>query len=591
MPSTTTVSISGHTTASNPRPHILYTVKVNDNGNEIISHRRYSEFVTLFNVLKAPFQLPPKRLLVTYFIPSAWVDDALIAERKAGLAEFLNNLLSSDEYKNHSSLSQFLHGEETVEIPGRHNFDLEDALPSTLPRKAALNLAASRPTAAAIAAFANQASATSTNSDEVARVASTMISAAYYPGWSSGSNPPENLNFSKFDILFYAFVMPNSSSGINWDGGDKDVLRRLVAAARKSGYGTKIVLSVGGWSGCYWFSQACSTSSNRTKLHNALMEVVNTYGLDGIDLDWEYPNSPGAGNPYSANDSANYLTFMKLLRNSLGPCKIVSSAVAHLPWLGSNGKPLASVTDFASVMDYICIMNYDVWGSSGTPGPNAPLGNLCGTSKQPHASAQAALAQWKAAGFPASKQLLGLALYGWVSQSSKTVLNGAFMPSDNMVLLTKTEATPSDGKGDITFLNGAHPRAKDGSIAQSASVNTSTAEGDGEGEIVVQAADLRKWWGQQIPFKTLVSSGALVKKSDGTYGQGSGFTMGWDNCSNTPFLFNTSQQTVISYDDTWSLTDKAKFARDSGMAGCFTWSLDQDDGLTLQNAIRKALGK
>lgn len=66
--------------------------------------------------------------------------------------------------------------------------------------------------------------------------------------------------------------------------------------------------------------------------------------------------------------------------------------------------------------------------------------------------------------------------------------------------------------------------------------------------------------------------------------------MGWDNCSDTPYLFNVGQKTVVTYDDTWSLTDKAKFAKQSGMAGCFTWSLDQDDGLTLHNAIRKALG-
>jgi chitinase len=62
--------------------------------------------------------------------------------------------------------------------------------------------------------------------------------------------------------------------------------------------------------------------------------------------------------------------------------------------------------------------------------------------------------------------------------------------------------------------------------------------------------------------------------------------------------------------DTWSLGDKAKFAKSSGMAGCCTWSLDQvsvtrllllfahllmlvlhqDDGFTLQDAIRAGLG-
>jgi hypothetical protein len=41
------------------------------------------------------------------------------------------------------------------------------------------------------------------------------------------------------------------------------------------------------------------------------------------------------------------------------------------------------------------------------------------------------------------------------------------------------------------------------------------------------------------------------------------------------FLFNTSRKTVVTYDDTYSLGDKAAFAKSNGMAGCFTWSLDQ----------------
>ena len=41
------------------------------------------------------------------------------------------------------------------------------------------------------------------------------------------------------------------------------------------------------------------------------------------------------------------------------------------------------------------------------------------------------------------------------------------------------------------------------------------------------------------------------------------------------FLFDVARQTVVTYDDTYSLGDKAAFAKQSGMAGCFTWSLDQ----------------
>ncbi|KAF5376668.1 hypothetical protein D9615_007899 [Tricholomella constricta] len=599
------ITINNHTTASFPRPHILYTVQVTLDGKQSVVPRRYSEFIALHGIrpsylvaqmdahhdyhdyiatLKDPFTLPPKRLLSTSFIPSAWVDDTLIAERKAGLTEYLSDLLKSADYKNAPVLLDFLTADDARVSP---RFDVEDAIPSTLSRKTALNL--------------------DIDSGGEVDAAATPIAAAYYVDWAAGSFPPETLNFSKFDILFFAFATPNSSSTLSFGSGSQAILKRLATAAHKSGKGTKVVLSIGGWGGCKYFSSSCSTSANRTKLVNSIKSTISANGLDGIDLDWEYPNSPGAGQPFSSADSANLLSLLKSLRSALGSSKIISAAVPHLPWLGSNGSPLKDVSAYAAQMTYANIMNYDVWGASSSPGPNAPLGNLCGTSKQPKASAQAGLAQWKAAGFPASKLLLGLPLYGYVSQSTKNVLTGSLLPSSDMLLLQQTELpsvtestvdgpvefpptdsqpTPesddsdeakpellaSESERDIHFLNGSHARSKE--------VNAVAAN-----------ANLTSWWGQQIPFSAIVKSGALVKGSDGNYRQGGGFTMGWDDCSDTPFLFNTAQRTVVTYDDTWSLADKARFAKQNGMAGCFTWSLNQDDGLTLQNVIRKNLGK
>ncbi|KAJ3568688.1 hypothetical protein NP233_g5552 [Leucocoprinus birnbaumii] len=555
------VTISTHTTSSIPRPHILYNVEVAKDGKETIVSRRYSEFEALHKALKDPFVLPPKRLLATTFVPSAWVDDSLIAERKTGLATYISELLSAAEFAASPVLEQFLSPDGDTNAT---RFNPEDAVPSTLSRKAAMNLLET--------------------GNEVEAQA-TIIAAAYYPDWSADSNPPEKIDFSKFDILFFAFATPNSSSTLTWDSGSQSILQRLVSAKNKSGKSTKIVLSVGGWGGSKYFSQACSSSANRTKFVNAMASAVKQYGLDGIDIDWEYPNSEGAGNPHSSADAANLLSLFKSMRSALPSPKLISAAVPHLPWLGSNGKPLTDVSAYAAVMDYVNIMNYDVWGASSTPGPNAPLGNLCGTSTQPQASAQAALAQWKKAGFPASKQLLGLPLYGYVSESSKTTLTGSLMPSSDMVLLAKPE--DATGAKPVEFVNGAHVRSK-----LTLNADARNAKAAAEGEVTIQA-NLQSWYGQQIPFNEIVKSGALVKKSDGTYGQGGGFTMAWDNCSDTPFLYNTSQKTVVTYDDTWSLGDKASFAKSNGMAGCFTWSLDQpkDDGVTLQNVIRKSLGK
>ncbi|PIL37606.1 hypothetical protein GSI_01300 [Ganoderma sinense ZZ0214-1] len=544
-------SVVGHTTASSPRPHILYTIEVKTtDGKTSTALKRYSEFVALHDTLNDPGSLPPKRILATTFIPSAWLDDTLIEERKAGLSAYLTGLVESPQFRAHKFLVEFL----TSSAPkaSARDFNLEDALPSTLSRKAALAV------------------------QPVLSAEATPIAAAYYPDWASDSNPPASLDFSKFDILLFAFATPNSSSGISWDDGATSTLKTLVSAAHNSGQGTKVVLSIGGWGGSYWFSQAMSTSANRTTFVNACVSAVNTYSLDGIDIDWEYPNESGAGNPYSSADAANLLSFFQSLRTALGSSKIISAAVTQLPWTGSNGSPLTNVSAYASVMTYANIMNYDVWGASSSPGPNAPLGNLCGTSSLPQYSAQAALPQWTAAGFPASKLVLGLPLYGYYKEQVLGLpARGLKCPLPGVL-----EDGAEEGEGEEpNALHGNHERRREGK--------------EKEKEVTAEAAagDLSAYFGQQIPFNQIVALGALVKSSAGTYGGANGYTMAWDDCSDTPFLYNTSRKTVVTYDDTWSLGDKALFAKQNGMAGCFTWSLDQDDGYTLQNVIRSNLGK
>ncbi|KAI0684997.1 glycoside hydrolase superfamily [Cytidiella melzeri] len=313
----------------------------------------------------------------------------------------------------------------------------------------------------------------------------------------------------------------------------------------------------------------------------------------GIDIDWEYPNSEGAGNLHTTADSANLLTFLTSLRLALGSSKIISAAVTQEPFLGANGSPLTNVASYAAQLTYINIMNYDVWGASSTPGPNAPLGNSCGTSQQPQASAEAAFAQWTAAGFPANKMLLGLPLYGYVSESTATTLTGIAIPppgfnvqkyKERLLGLPTRNPVPmcplvwEAFKEKPNFLEGKHNRTKQ----KQKTIEVEAGNGD-----------LSSYYGQQIAFNQIVALGALTKTSSGTYMQANGYTEGWDDCSDTPFLFNTSRRTVVTYNDTYFLNNKAAYAKQVGMASTMTWLLDQPqaNGYTLQTVIRKALGK
>ena len=125
------------------------------------------QFVDLHNTLKDEYQLPPKRILTTIFVPSAWIDDKLIAERKAGLTTYLSNILSNAEYRKNAAVKEFLTSSSPT--TSAVSFDLEDALPSTLSRAKALQLKAEALKGTVETQAAN----------------ATLIAASYYPGWQS----------------------------------------------------------------------------------------------------------------------------------------------------------------------------------------------------------------------------------------------------------------------------------------------------------------------------------------------------------------------------------------------------------------------
>ena len=79
---------------------------------------------------------------------------------------------------------------------------------------------------------------------------------------------------------------------------------------------------------------------------------------------WEYPGNQGIGcNVISPNDTANFLEFLKELRQDPTGQKLVLTAAAPIsPWRGADGNPSADVSEFAKLLDYVAIMNYDISG-------------------------------------------------------------------------------------------------------------------------------------------------------------------------------------------------------------------------------------
>ncbi|PCH41122.1 glycoside hydrolase family 18 protein [Wolfiporia cocos MD-104 SS10] len=398
---------------------------------------------------------------------------------------------------------------------------------------------------------------------------------AYYPDWAAPAYPPEKIDFARFDWIDYAFAVPDAQYNLTWDGSADGggLLARLVDAAHRAG--TKVKLSVGGWTGSQYFSPAVADDASRQTFVQNILAVYEQYGLDGIDIDWEYPGQAGdAGNAVDPRDTANFLAFLQQLRAALPQGAALSAAAQTVAFADADGAPAHDVSAFAAVLDWVLIMNYDAFGSSASPGPNAPLDDACGNSTQPAQNAAAALAAWTAAGVPAAQLVLGVPSYGYVSRSDATRLRTRAPPAGAQIYATSEDGSTDAGQMQFRGLVAQ-------GILQYAPLGENGTDGAGSagaGNGTDSGAP---------PTRVEIPGGELQS----LYAGWSGFERCWDACSSTPFLRSEGAEQVVTYDDPLSLGLKAAFAREQGMRGVNLFDVSGDtDQWDLTDGCRTGLG-
>jgi chitinase len=99
----------------------------------------------------------------------------------------------------------------------------------------------------------------------------------------------------------------------------------ILQALKDDNAGLETWISVGGWSFTdpgptrNAFSVMTSTADNRKKFISGLINFMEHYGFDGVDLDWEYPQADDRGGVTA--DKANYVALAKDLRAAFGKSK------------------------------------------------------------------------------------------------------------------------------------------------------------------------------------------------------------------------------------------------------------------------------
>ncbi|KFY45487.1 hypothetical protein V494_00922 [Pseudogymnoascus sp. VKM F-4513 (FW-928)] len=181
----------------------------------------------------------------------------------------------------------------------------------------------------------------------------------------------------------------------------------------------KRIISFGGWvfsaeaPNYPIFRNAVSTAANREKLATNLVKYVVDNGLDGLDIDWEYPSAPDLPDipKGDLSEATNYLRLLASIKSKLPKDKSLSIAAPSSYWYLKQ-FPIKAMSE---LLDYVVFMTYDLHGQwdagNEWANPGCPSGN-CLRSHINRTETLSALTMITKAGVPSNKVLVGISSYG-----------------------------------------------------------------------------------------------------------------------------------------------------------------------------------
>lgn len=174
---------------------------------------------------------------------------------------------------------------------------------------------------------------------------------------------------------------------------------REIVNLKKENPALKVLVTIGGTCESGLTAMAADPA-NRSSLAGQCRRVIEEYGIDGIDFDWEFPGAPKGGTP---DDYDNFALVLKEVRDSIGPDKLLTLAAGG----DLAGMDPDNVGPYLDVLDYVNVMAYDL---SGTPTTHhTPLYRSPITGWR---SVDEVVEDYVNHGVPFDKMMLGLGFYG-----------------------------------------------------------------------------------------------------------------------------------------------------------------------------------
>ncbi|UHM91345.1 glycosyl hydrolase family 18 protein [Rahnella victoriana] len=355
---------------------------------------------------------------------------------------------------------------------------------------------------------------------EKARVAAQRKVIGYFPEWgvyeAHNFFTPDKVDYSGLTHLNYGFAVVKDGVVTMHDtdkapGLIKDLDKRTEAA------NVAHMISVGGWNNSQEgvFEAATATNAGLEKLANSMVSYMAQWNFDGLDIDWEYPDTEA--------EKAQFTKLIQSLRTKLdaqGKKDDKYYQLSAAVTTNHNNIQFINPAVTAPLLDSVNVMAYDIHGAfDPLTGHNAPLYENSHDEDKDLNVADTMSAYVNTWQVPKAKLMMGIPYYGrgWGHVPGTELIPG--LPG----MFNTGAATVKGAWDDADQLTGTNP-----------------------------------WY----VLKQKLNTGE--------------YTRYWDSESHVPYLYSETTQEFLTYDDPQSIREKVDYINEQGFGGAILWDISGD---------------